>query len=357
MSNDFIFKGLDELKSFILELRSQGIDAENVLKSLRFIYAANSIPYMRDVTKRYFISPIKEEMLDILENYGLIEEGRAKGSGEDRTYFKTITEFGQKLGSQAFIKHIRENTNEIEANLEKFSKKLMYIALLSSMEKDYSLHYELTSLSLPRDLIPDVGHIEQLEEMKEEIERWLKPIDYFQEYIGIEKIKTLPKSYVIFAKAMSQYKECINYLEKFFNTLCGLGLAIMQDYYTSSGHLIGKEYKAPPETTALLMRKTFDVKFDEEIEMFGLLSILIKSIKSRMFNKSEAKRTLNEFGISEEKLIKLLDKLAEKGITGKYNIIGADSSPPFLILNKEALKDFIMQGLNEITLKIIKEEI
>jgi hypothetical protein len=69
MSNDFTFKGLNELKSFILELKSQGIDAENVLKSLRFIYVANSIPYMRDVTKRYFISPIKEEMLDILENY------------------------------------------------------------------------------------------------------------------------------------------------------------------------------------------------------------------------------------------------------------------------------------------------
>jgi hypothetical protein len=51
------------------------------------------------------------------------------------------------------------------------------------------------------------------------------------------------------------------------------------------------------------MRKTFDVKFDEEIEMFGLLSILIKSIKSRVFNKSEVKRTLNEFGISEEKLL------------------------------------------------------
>jgi hypothetical protein len=38
MSNDFTFKGLDELKSFILELRSQCINAENVLKSLRFIY-------------------------------------------------------------------------------------------------------------------------------------------------------------------------------------------------------------------------------------------------------------------------------------------------------------------------------
>jgi hypothetical protein len=125
--------------------------------------------------------------------------------------------------------------------------------------------------------------------------------------------------------------------------LHSLGLAVMQDYYTSKGYKIGIEYKAPPETTALLMRKTFDVKFDEEIEMFGLLSILIKSIKSRMFNKSEAKRTLNEFDISEEKLIKLLDKLAEKGITGKYNIIGADFSPPFLILNKEALKDFIVK--------------
>ena len=105
------------------------------------------------------------------------------------------------------------------------------------------------------------------------------------------------------------------------------------------------------------MRKTFDVKFDEEIEMFGLLSILIKSIKSTMFNKSEAKRTLNEFGISEEKLIKLLDILAEKGITGKYNIIGADSSPLFLVLNKETLKDFIIQSLNEITLKIVKEKL
>jgi hypothetical protein len=356
MSNDFTFKGLDELKSFILELKSQGIDAENVLKSLRFIYAANSIPYMRDVIKRYFISPIKEEMLDILENYELIGEGRAKGSGEDRTYFKTITEFGQKLGSQAFIKHIRENMNEIEANLEKFSKKLIYVTLLSSLERDYSLCYQVDTLTT-RELIPDVAHIEQLEEMKEEIKRWLKPIDYFQEYIEIEKIKTPPKSYIIFAKAMSQYKGCINYLEKFFNTLCGLGLAIMQDYYTSKGYKFGIEYKAPPETTALLMRKTFDIKFDEEIEMFGLLSILIKSIKSRMFNKSEAKRTLNEFGISEEKLIKLLDKLAEKGITGKYNILGADSSPPFLILNKEALKDFIIQGLNEITLKIVKEEI
>jgi len=66
------------------------------------------------------------------------------------------------------------------------------------------------------------------------------------------------------------------------------------------------------------------------------------------------KRTLNEFGISEEKLIKLLDMLAEKSITGKYNIIGADFSPPFLVLNKEALKDFIIQGLNEIVLKIVK---
>jgi len=62
-----------------------------------------------------------------------------------------------------------------------------------------------------------------------------------------------------------------------------------------------------------------------------------------MFNKSEAKRTLNDFGISEEKLIELLDILAEKGITGKYNIIGADFSPPFLILNKETLKDFIVK--------------
>jgi hypothetical protein len=97
MPNDFTFKGLDELKSFILELRSQGINAENVLKSLRFIYAANSIPYTRDVTEKYFISPIKKEMLDILENYGLIEEGKAKGSDEDRKYFKSITEFGQKL--------------------------------------------------------------------------------------------------------------------------------------------------------------------------------------------------------------------------------------------------------------------
>ena len=76
-----------------------------------------------------------------------------------------------------------------------------------------------------------------------------------------------------------------------------------------------------------------------------------------MFNKSEARRTLNEFGISEEKLIKLLDKLAEKRITGKYNILGADSSPLFLILNKEALKDFIIQSLNEITLKIVKKKI
>lgn len=150
MSNDLTFKGLDELKSFILELRSQGIDAENVLKSLRFIYAANSIPYRRDVTKRYFISPIKEEILNILENYGLIEEGKAKGSGEDRTYFKSITELGQKLGSQAFIKYIRENMNEVEANLERFSKKLMYIALLSSMEKDYSLHYKLEGAYLFR---------------------------------------------------------------------------------------------------------------------------------------------------------------------------------------------------------------
>ena len=74
-----------------------------------------------------------------------------------------------------------------------------------------------------------------------------------------------------------------------------------------------------------------------------------------MFNKSEARRTLNEFGISEEKLIELLDILAEKGITGKYNILGADSNPLFLILSKEVLKDFIIQGLNEITLKIVKE--
>ena len=59
----------------------------------------------------------------------------------------------------------------------------------------------------------------------------------------------------------------------------------------------------------------------------------------------------------EEKLIKLLDKLAEKGITGKYNIIWADFSLPFLILNKEALKDFIIQSLNEITLKIVKEKL
>jgi len=72
--------------------------------------------------------------------------------------------------------------------------------------------------------------------------------------------------------------------------LHSLGLVIMQDYYTSKGYKIGIEYKAPPETTALLMRKTFDVKFDEEIEMFRLLSILIKNIKSRMFNKSEAKK-------------------------------------------------------------------
>jgi hypothetical protein len=68
------------------------------------------------------------------------------------------------------------------------------------------------------------------------------------------------------------------------------------------------------------------------------------------------KRTLNEFGIPEEKLIKLLDMLAEKGITGKYNILGADSNPPFLVLNKEAFKDFIIQGLNEIVLKIAKED-
>jgi len=40
-----------------------------------------------------------------------------------------------------------------------------------------------------------------------------------------------------------------------------------------------------------------------------------------VFNKSEARRTLNEFGISEEKLIKLLDKLAERSIIGKYNIL------------------------------------
>jgi|GEM_PF-5312465 len=156
---------------------------------------------------------------------------------------------------------------------------------------------------------------------------------------------------------MGQYKECINYLEKFFNMLHSLGLAVMQDYYTSKGYKIGIEYKAPPETTALLMRKTFDVKFNEEIEMFGLLSILIKSIERRMFNKSEARRTLNEFGISEEKLIKLLDILAEKGITGKYNILGADSNPLFLILSKEVLKDFIIQSLNEITLKIVKKKI
>ncbi|MEM2178804.1 MAG: hypothetical protein QW272_08315 [Candidatus Methanomethylicaceae archaeon] len=353
MSDIFTFKGLDELKSFILEIKSQGIDVENVLKSLRYIYAANSIPYKRDVIEQRFISPIKEEMLDILENYGLIEEGKAKGSGEDRTYFKSITEYGKKLGSQAFLKYIEENINEIEANLDTFSRKLIYVTILSSIEKDYSLRYELTIFSMRiHELIPNVAFIEQSEETMEELEKLIKPFDYF----GIKKV-SLPKENIIFAKTMSRYKECAAHIEKFFSMLCKLGLAIMQTYYTSSGHPIGNEYKAPPETTALLMRKTIDVKFnEEEIENFGLLSVLIKSIKSRMFSKGEAKETLSEFGISEEELIKLLDKLAKKGITGKYNILGADTSPPFLILNREEFENFIIQGLNEITLKIIKKE-
>ena len=59
----------------------------------------------------------------------------------------------------------------------------------------------------------------------------------------------------------------------------------MQDYYTSKEYKIGIEYKAPPETTALLMRKTFDIKFNEEIEMFGLLSILIKILKAKCLIK------------------------------------------------------------------------
>ncbi|MEM2784079.1 MAG: hypothetical protein QXF09_04560, partial [Nitrososphaerota archaeon] len=301
-------KDYEDLESFLLKIKSQGIDIENFLKILKCVYTANLIPYKPEIMKGSFTPPLNEETLKMLENYELIKEGEPWNSEKSKTplvYYKSITDLGRRLGSQAFLKHIKENAIEIENQIKKFSKKLIYVTILSSIEKGNYLRYELKPLTID-GLIPDVILIESFEIMLEIARKWKKlrkPAEYLQEYDLIDKIN---RTHIIFAKSISQYKECATHIKKFFNILCDLGLAVLKTH-TRGLSFLGEEYKAPPETTYLLMEKVHDVKIDEEIEMFGLLSILIKSFRYKDFSKREAKRILNNFNIPEEKFIKLLD--------------------------------------------------
>ncbi|MEM3407053.1 MAG: hypothetical protein QXY18_00390 [Nitrososphaerota archaeon] len=223
-------KDYEDLESFLLKIKSQGIDIENFLKILKCVYTANLIPYKPEIMKGSFTPPLNEESLKMLENYGLIKEGEPLSLDKPKTplvYFKSITDLGRKLGSQAILKHIKENAIEIENQLKKFSNKLIYVTILSSIEKGNYLRYELEPLTID-GLIPDVFLIENFEimfEIARKMKKLSKPTEYLQEYGLIEKINT---NHIIFAKSISQYKECAIHIKNFFSTLSNLGLAVLK---------------------------------------------------------------------------------------------------------------------------------
>jgi len=329
----------DALTKFKRSLTNAGLDnfLEDCLNTLAFIYMAEECCVMYDSRRHIKTRIIDEQILSILRSYNLVWD-HARGSGEMRKYFISLTEDGKKIARQIISERISRYSKEIDGIISRFGKKIAYIITVGSVEstlRDYKLEFDL---------------------IKEEKSTYSESDDLISHPI----LRTLNNSFrswhnwspvFSFCRFMT-YTGLYEYAKKFFEELRLIGLAVRMPSYGSYGQYYWDSYKSPKEVADYLLNKLMDVK-DELRPLVEEYTVILAIYKGGAYmTRQYFDEVIKAFNIPIESIKAELEYLHRAGITSRY--IPDEKATPFIVLNKDAFKEYLLARINELTNKVLQ---
>lgn len=328
----------DALTKFKRSLTSAGLDnfLEDCLNTLVFIYMAEECCVMYDSRRHIKTGIIDEQILSILRSYNLVWD-HARGSSEMRKYFVSLTEEGKKIAQQIISERINKYSKEIDRIISRFGKKIAYIMTVGTVKptlREYKLEFNLIKDKLSFNL-------EYSDSDSFVFHPTLKWLDSFYRWSSVFS----------FCRFMT-YTALYEYTKKFFEELRLIGLAVRIPSYGSCGQYHWDSYKVPKEVTNYLLNKLMDVK-DELRPLVEEYAVILALYKGGAYTtRRHFDEVVKSFGIPIESIKAELEYLHRIGITSRY--IPDEKATPFIVLNKDAFKEYLLTRIKELTNKVLQ---
>jgi len=347
---------------FLSEVEGMGLDREAVSSALLELYVAGGeVPYERGSEKPVMLPYWDHEdwVIRFLWESKLVTSGAKMGNFDRLTRYHSLTEKGRKVAQEIFRDFLSLKKEAIVAASRGFSRKLLYL-IVAGCSGGVGLTYR----------VPERREVsaEDLSQLLQKIESDIVLIedhaivdlvDRFGFKGALEQIKdrelavSRKRHPIVFARFMVQYPLVAQSVVELFETLVNHRVAMKLPAYDSRGYLIGEEYSAPPEVGDEMISLS-DVDVSAELGRFAAISIFLRRF-SRDFTKGRLESFARAFNISESEIEVALDAMAKEGLTSKYNRLGKNDSPPFMIMDRERYSERVHLDLKMLANDILGE--
>jgi len=299
---------MSEVKKFTSLLKRYGLTDQqisNVLKVLRTIWVAEDIGSLGATISSDFDNQFKSE-LDILRDLSLIDfSGRA-----DNIQVYECTYKGERIAEEAWNAYLENIKQKIIDTLKEYPPRVIAFWAKFGIDKPV----------------------------------WVKRSVCWQHYI---EDKYVPESIV---KPLIEDDEIYDLITKIWMKLVEIDVAIeaYHNVTTGGGSLRERKYVLPLKALTLIEQEFGEIDFD--LKYFGVLGVLSKYIDLRNKTRDEYINLLEFYRVTEEDVMKFIEKLHVDGITSRY----IKGDVPFLILDKEKYIKYIKEEIEK-TVKKVKD--
>lgn len=310
-------------------LEELGLDTyyKRVEKLLLYTYLANELVSKRSRGLDYE-STIDPTLLAIVERLRLVEE-YAKGSGNQRKYFITLTRKGEVMARSILLEKMSENEEALNNILKRYGVKALLVTI-GTLEVPGRLSLRITNEPPVERTLLHLGR--RLSDMI------MRYYDIILEKYSIDPLLLLLGTF-------TAYYFYENSLE-FYEGLQELGFALKVPVYDSRGRYSWDEYRSSLELLDFIVShaRSLPHRYEEGLEEFGALSLILYAGQYRV-ERHEFEALAQQLGIKIDLIENLLTELNSRGLTSRYIQRRDDIYPPFVVLKEKEFKNTIVNKL------------
>jgi hypothetical protein len=363
------------LESFAGELRSMGFPeevVEEVVQSLADLYVASRIPYACatkgyggfEGARRLKYWPYSEVVEKILLQYGYADTSSKYTvyTPHANWYFIALTEKGLPLAREAYKRRLEANLDFAKKHVERHRSlaPLLYFGASfdSAIERAYFYSkptHEVVDFYFRNVIDAKIG---RAPEPPIRQRTYHTARDLWEKIKGVYEGERLDVVSAAFQSAAST-KTAVEALNEFFSPLHERRLVLLMPNYTSSSVYPEMErWLVPPELLELAEPETKRLD-PAKLRSFvkGYVSVLMLALGGAGYTKGQLLKLAEvivsenkELGLSYDELVEGFRELVEEvsstaGCISRFNEPGGPESPPFLVLNSEALDNAVREYL------------
>ena len=363
------------MESFAGELRSMGFPeevVEEVVQSLADLYVASRIPYAcatkgyggSEGTRRLKYWPYSEVVEKILLQYGYADTSSKYTvyTPHANWYFIALTEKGLPLAREAYKRRLEANLDFAKKHVERHRSlaPLLYFGASfdSAIERAYFYSkptHEVVDFYFRNVIDAKIGRVPE-PPIRQRMYHAAR--DLWERIEGMYEGERLDVVSAAFQSAAST-KTAVEALNEFFSPLHERRLVLLMPKYTSSSVYPEMErWLVPPELLELLepeAKRLDPAKLRSLVK--GYISVLMLALGGAGYTKGQLLKLAEvivsenkELGLSYDELVEGFRELVEEvsstaGCISRFNEPGGPESPPFLVLNSEALDNAVREYL------------